>query len=86
MQENVRDGYTREETPILLSNESPILIVNWSSVEKLNALIGCTGGKLAKPEVFRANIVIKETGSGAGKPYAEDGWRHIKIGQEYFEV
>lgn len=83
MQEN---GCARKEMPILLSNESPILIVNRSSVEELNALIGCTGGKLAKPEVFRANIVIRETGGGVRKPYAEDGWRHVKIGQEYFEV
>lgn len=73
------------DTPILFSNESPILIVNRSSVDKLNALIGCRGGKAAKPEVFRANIVIRETG-GVHRPYAEDGWKHVKIGQEYFEV
>lgn len=83
MQEN---GCTRGETPILLSNESPILIINRSSVEELNTLIGCTGGKQAKSEVFRANIVIREASGGVGKPYAEDGWRHIRIGREYFEV
>lgn len=86
MQENMQDRCTREETPILLSNESPILIINRSSVEELNMLIGCTGGKQAKPEVFRANIVLRETGGGVGKPYAEDGWRHVRIGREYFEV
>lgn len=87
MQENVQNACARGETPILLSNESPILIINRSSVEELNALIGCTGGKQAKPDVFRANIVIRETGGGgAGKPYAEDGWRHVRIGREYFEV
>lgn len=86
MQENMQNGCTREETPILLSNESPILIINRSSVEELNTLIGCTGGKQAKSDVFRANIVIRETGGGVGKPYAEDGWRHVRIGREYFEV
>lgn len=86
MRENVQNGCMRGEPPILLANESPILIINKSSVEELNVLIGCTGAKQAKPEVFRANIVIKETGGGVGNPYAEDGWKHVKIGGEYFEV
>ncbi|RPA92144.1 PLP-dependent transferase [Choiromyces venosus 120613-1] len=77
-----KDGRT---APILLSNESPILLINSSSVDKLNDTISCTGGKLAKPEVFRGNIVIRET-TVAERAYAEDFWKHVKIGQEYFQL
>lgn len=66
---------------ILLSNESPILIVNQSSVDRLNNDIAKTGGKLAKADVFRANIVLKDA-----RPYAEDEWSNIMIGGEQFEV
>ncbi|CUS13750.1 unnamed protein product [Tuber aestivum] len=71
--------------PILLSNESPILLINSSSVDKLNETISCSGGKLAKPEVFRGNIVIRET-AGIRRAYAEDFWKHVKIGREYFRL
>jgi molybdenum cofactor sulfurtransferase len=73
-------------TPILLSNESPILIINRSSVGRLNESIKCSGGKLANPDVFRGNIVIRETTGAIKRAYAEDNWRHVKIGQEYFEA
>lgn len=68
---------------ILLSNESPILIVNMNSVDALNRQIGHTDGKKSSVDVFRANIVLRDT---MGKPYAEDAWHRIKIGSEYFEV
>ncbi|KAA8893702.1 pyridoxal phosphate-dependent transferase [Sphaerosporella brunnea] len=76
-----------KEPKILLSNESPILIVNRSSVNKLNEEIEATGGKQAKPDVFRANIVLKDTDETKVKiPYAEDGWSFVKIGKEFFEL
>lgn len=79
-----RDSPLTEKTlkpKILLSNESPILIVNMNSVDALNKQIGYTNGKQAKADVFRANIVLRDT-----KPYAEDTWHQIKIGSEYFQV
>jgi molybdenum cofactor sulfurtransferase len=76
----------RREAPILLSNESPILLINRSSVDRLNEDIRCSGGKLAHPDVFRGNIVIRETSGGGNEAYAEDGWKHVKIGQEYFQL
>jgi molybdenum cofactor sulfurtransferase len=82
---NVASNNGRKEPKILLSNESPILIVNQSSVDKLNSEIERTGGKAASADVFRANIVLKDTGA-TKRPYAEDGWSCVKIGQEYFEV
>ncbi|KAH7391943.1 pyridoxal phosphate-dependent transferase [Pyrenochaeta sp. MPI-SDFR-AT-0127] len=75
--------------PILLSNESPILTISRSSLNRLNELIKAEGGKAAQAEVFRANIVVAENPDyppGFEKPYAEDDWRYLQIGQQYFEM
>ncbi|KAH0541638.1 hypothetical protein FGG08_003869, partial [Glutinoglossum americanum] len=67
--------------PILLSNESPILMISRSSLNSLNRTISAHGGRPARPEAFRANIVIAPTRDGRGEqPYAEDGWRSVRIG------
>ncbi|KAK8205607.1 hypothetical protein M8818_004783 [Zalaria obscura] len=66
--------------PILLSNESPILTISRSSLNKLNETIKLRGGKAASPAVFRANIVVAESGSGCETPYAEDGWQLLRFG------
>ncbi|KAF2832153.1 PLP-dependent transferase [Ophiobolus disseminans] len=75
--------------PILLSNESPILTISRSSLNRLNELIKADGGKAAQAEVFRANIVVAENPAyppGLEDPYAEDDWRFLQIGQQYFEM
>lgn len=74
--------------PILLSNESPILTINRSSLNRLNEIIKADFGKAASPSVFRANIVLAEpwnTPSGFEQPYAEDRWTRMRIGHETFE-
>ncbi|KAH7401943.1 pyridoxal phosphate-dependent transferase [Phaeosphaeria sp. MPI-PUGE-AT-0046c] len=75
--------------PILLSNESPILTISRSSLNRLNELIKMEGGKAAQAEVFRANIVVAENPDyppGLEDPYAEDDWRFLQIGEQYFEM
>ncbi|KAF1943474.1 PLP-dependent transferase [Clathrospora elynae] len=75
--------------PILLANESPILTISRSSLNRLNELIKAEGGKAAQAEVFRANIVVAEKPDyppGLEDPYAEDDWRYLQIGQQYFEM
>lgn len=75
--------------PILLSNESPILTISRSSLNRLNEQIKAEGGKAAQAEVFRANIVVAENPHyppGTELPYAEDDWRYLQIGQQYFEL
>ncbi|GAB7343998.1 hypothetical protein MBLNU457_1928t1 [Dothideomycetes sp. NU457] len=79
---------TERKRPILLSNESPILTINRSSLNRLNEIIKADFGKAASPSVFRANIVLAEpwnTPSGFEQPYAEDSWTRMQIGQEIFE-
>jgi molybdenum cofactor sulfurtransferase len=80
---------TAVSKPILLSNESPILTISRSSLNRLNELIKAEGGKAAQADVFRANIVIAENLTyppGGEQPYAEDNWRYLKIGEQYFDM
>lgn len=68
--------------PILLSNESPILTISRSSLNRLNETIKATNGKAAPPEVFRANIVLAESPllpPGGESPWAEDGWSGMRV-------
>jgi len=73
-----------KKRPLLLSNESPILTISRSSLNRLNENIKEKNGKAAHASVFRANIVIAEDAatSGAESPYAEDEWRSLRIGNE----
>ncbi|KAK3715668.1 hypothetical protein LTR37_006893 [Vermiconidia calcicola] len=71
--------------PILLSNESPILTISRSSLNRLNEQIKANGGKAAHPSVFRANIVLAESqmlSPGQEQPWAEDEWHSMRIGGE----
>jgi molybdenum cofactor sulfurtransferase len=74
--------------PILLSNESPILTISRSSLNRLNEQIKSAGGKAVHAEVFRANIVVAEyhrSTPGFQEPYAEDHWRMMQIGSQFFQ-
>ena len=72
--------------PILLSNESPILAINRSSIDALNEEILKTGGKYASASVFRANIVLASSDLNEQKPYSEDHWTSLRIGQQQFQM
>ena len=80
-----------EQPPLLLSNESPILLISRSSVNRLNETIKSTGrrsngtGKAVAADVFRGNVIVAEQLSQAGneeQPYAEDDWSSLKIGPD----
>jgi len=75
--------------PILLSNESPILVISRSSLNCLNEQIKTGGGKAVHAEVFRANIVVAENPTsprGSEQPYAEDSWRMMQVGRQLFQI
>ena len=82
------------QRPIALANESPILLVSRSSVNRLNEDIKARGsvGKTVPAESFRGNIVISEELQRGQKesPYAEDDWKEVSIinegGTSVFEV
>ena len=69
--------------PLRFSNESPILTVSRSSLNRLNEEIKVSHGKEATAAVFRANIILAEnpalTPPGGERPYAEDHWRFMRI-------
>ncbi|KAJ9606426.1 hypothetical protein H2200_009387 [Cladophialophora chaetospira] len=72
---------------IALSNESPILLISRSSVNRLNEHIKQNGsgiGKAVTADSFRGNIVIREELHGRQKesPYVEDRWESIQIGPD----
>ncbi|KAB8275671.1 molybdenum cofactor sulfurase [Aspergillus minisclerotigenes] len=83
---------TSEQPPILLSNESPILLISRSSVNRLNENIKynprpsySTPAKAVEADVFRANIVVAENLhqlANAERPYIEDTWESFSVGPE----
>lgn len=62
--------------PILLSNESPVLAISRSSLNHLNKLIPHNP---APASVFRANIVLAQSGTAAEVPYDEDHWIGLRF-------
>ncbi|KAK4561109.1 hypothetical protein LTR86_005064 [Recurvomyces mirabilis] len=71
--------------PILLSNESPILTISRSSLNRLNEQIKAKGGKAAHQSVFRANIILSERPTplyNNESPWAEDYWSGMQVGGE----
>lgn len=82
-------------SPLLLSNEMPILVVSRSSVNRLNEKIkantkpGTGGSKAVAADVFRGNIIVAERLAQLGEaeqPYAEDHWSAIRIGPDQLRV
>ncbi|KAH8839020.1 hypothetical protein MCOR02_002456 [Pyricularia oryzae] len=79
---------------ILLSNESPILLINLASVDALNQEIKSRKGSSAvriPTSAFRANVVLRRTDEsrpdGAqGLPYAEERWRGLTIGNQTYTM
>ena len=74
------------QRPILLSNESPILTISHSSLNRLNEQIKLKGGKAAHASVFRANIILAEdptSSPGSETPYIEDDWRSLRVGYDF---
>lgn len=67
-------------------NEAQILLVSEESISDLNNRLNTNAQKCSRgppvqvnPMRFRPNLVIS-----GGKPFAEDGWRQLKIGDKYF--
>lgn len=82
------DSEQAGERRILLSNESPILLVNSSSVDALNEEIVRRGGEGVPDDSYRANIVIESDSlKGADHAaYPEDTWNRIRIGHDDFQL
>jgi molybdenum cofactor sulfurtransferase len=78
---------TQAGKSIALANESPVLLVSRSSVNRLNEHIKMNSkdpGRTVTADSFRGNIVITEEKSGwqMENPYAEDEWTALQIGDD----
>ncbi|TLD26632.1 hypothetical protein PspLS_04854 [Pyricularia sp. CBS 133598] len=79
---------------ILLSNESPILLINLASVDALNQEIKSRKGSTAvhiPASAFRANIVLRwaddsRPDSAQGLAYAEERWKGLTIGKQAYTM
>ncbi|KAG6008918.1 hypothetical protein E4U43_000086 [Claviceps pusilla] len=83
-------GGQSEQRMILLSNESPMLLINSSSVAALNEEIVRRGGVGVPEDSYRANVVVETVGATKEKnkdlAYSEDTWSKIRIGQHEFQL
>lgn len=80
------DSEQQGQGRILLSNESPMLLVHSASVDSLNRDILGRGGAPVPESTFRPNIVIEGLPGGAGRPpYSEDSWSGVRIGDQDFK-
>ncbi|KAH7557794.1 hypothetical protein JRO89_XS11G0221900 [Xanthoceras sorbifolium] len=65
------------------TNEAQFLLISEESVSDLNSRLSSNVREGAPVQVnpmrFRPNLVIS-----GGEPYAEDGWRNLKIGNQHF--
>ncbi|KAF4423382.1 Molybdenum cofactor sulfurase [Colletotrichum fructicola] len=71
---------------ILLSNESPILLINTASLRALNDEIEAGGGEPVPSAAFRANVVIGPASDSKDLAWAEDIWTTLSIGKNEFKL
>lgn len=68
---------SERDAPILLANESPVLLVHTPSVNSLNESLS----QPVRPTQFRPNIVVGPAdGTSALPPFAEESWQHLTLG------
>ncbi|KAF5988451.1 molybdenum cofactor sulfurase [Fusarium coicis] len=81
------DSEQQKPTKILLSNESPILVIHSSSVDALNQQIIDHGGSSVEDKSFRANITLEQgPGFKAQPAFSEDHWGSMSIGRQNFRL
>ena len=81
------DSDDQQPSKILLSNESPILMVHSSSIAALNDDIEDRGGVPVNDASFRANIILEgAVGKKRQQPYSEDTWTSLRIGSQDFKL
>ncbi|KAH7181396.1 pyridoxal phosphate-dependent transferase [Fusarium sp. MPI-SDFR-AT-0072] len=81
------DSEQQKPTKILLSNESPILVIHSSSVDALNQQITDRGGSSVEEKSFRANITLEQAPGFKAQPaFSEDRWGSLSIGRQNFRL
>lgn len=65
------------QTNVSFADGYPLLVISEASLEELNK----RSGENNSMDQFRTNLVVSDT-----EPFAEDGWKRIKIGDVEFEA
>ncbi|WP_026328112.1 MOSC domain-containing protein [Streptomyces sulphureus] len=76
--------FARPDGTVSFADGAPLLLTSVSSLDALNSLVaqGDHAGEAPLPmDRFRPNVVVE----GAA-PWAEDGWRRLRIGEVVFDV
>lgn len=73
----VDTGYARPGDKVAFADGFPLLLIGQASLDDLSARVGRPLEMLR----FRPNLVIE-----GSEPYAEDGWKRIRIGELELEV
>lgn len=78
-----------DRIPLLLSNESPFLLINRESVEAVSTWMRNSKGRSpreAKTTSFRGNFTIESATVGAPRPFVEDAVEQVMIGPHVFSA
>lgn len=77
----VNPEYGRSDDRVSFADGYPLLLATTGSLDALNASIADMGGEGVPMTRFRPNVVIEGT-----EPWAEDGWKRVRIGGQEFRV
>ncbi|KNX36439.1 MOSC domain-containing protein [Luteipulveratus halotolerans] len=82
-------AYAQPDDHTAFADSAPLSLASTTSVRQLNDWTAETALDLGEPapeplpvQRFRANVIIE----GADEPFAEDGWRRVRIGDVTFRV
>ena len=79
----VNPVYSPEPARTAFSDGYPVLLATTASLDELNRRLAVRGAMPVTLDRFRPNVVV----SGGGlEPFAEDGWKRIRIGAVEFDV
>ena len=73
--------YSRAEDRVSFADGYPLLLASTASLAALSDWIVETGGEPVPMTRFRPNVVVEGT-----EPWAEDGWRRVRIGGQVFRA
>ena len=68
---------SNSNNPVAFADGYPLLLISQASLDDLNSKLKSS----VSMKQFRPNIVVEGC-----QPFAEDGWKHIRIGEVEFEV